>query len=54
MSAHPGVTVEEVLDATGFPLLIDDVVTSREPTGEELELLATLDPKSLREKEVPE
>ncbi len=54
VSVHPGVTVEEVLDATGFPLLIDDVVTSREPTGEELALLATLDPKSLREKEVPE
>ena len=54
VSVHPGVTVDEVLDATSFPLLIDDVATSREPTAAELELLATLDPKSLREKEVPE
>jgi acyl CoA:acetate/3-ketoacid CoA transferase beta subunit len=54
VSAHPGVTVEEVVAATGFPLLTDDVVPSREPTDQELELIAELDPKSLREKEVPE
>ena len=54
VSVHPGVTVAEVVAETGFPLLTDDVTTSREPTAEELELLAVLDPKSLREKEVPE
>lgn len=54
VSVHPGVKVEEVLDATGFPLDTSDVAESRQPTPEELKLLATLDPKSLREKEVPE
>ena len=53
-SVHPGVTVEEVAAATGFALSIpDDVPRTREPTGEELSLLAEhLDPQGLREREV--
>ncbi|MDT4926439.1 MAG: hypothetical protein QOG01_4152 [Pseudonocardiales bacterium] len=53
-SVHPGVTVEQVQAETGFPLVRDDVTTTREPTDEELRLLGeVLDPKGYREKEVP-
>jgi acyl CoA:acetate/3-ketoacid CoA transferase beta subunit len=55
-SLHPGVTADEVQEATGFPLAIDDdVATTRAPTAEELQLLReVLDPKSIRDKEVPQ
>ncbi|HUR50911.1 MAG TPA: CoA-transferase [Mycobacteriales bacterium] len=54
VSVHPGVTVEQVQEATGFPLHVDDVVESRLPTPDELRLIReVLDPKGLREKEVP-
>jgi acyl CoA:acetate/3-ketoacid CoA transferase beta subunit len=53
-SVHPGVSVEEVVAATGFDLVVpDDVPTSREPTEEELTMIAELDPKGSRLKEVP-
>jgi acyl CoA:acetate/3-ketoacid CoA transferase beta subunit len=53
-SVHPGVTVEQVQAETGFPLVREDVTTTREPTDEELKLLReVLDPKGYREKEVP-
>jgi len=54
-SVHPGVSVEDVQAETGFPLVVEtDVPTSREPTDEELKLLReVLDPKGIREKEVP-
>jgi acyl CoA:acetate/3-ketoacid CoA transferase beta subunit len=54
-SVHPGVTVDEVRAETGFPLVVpDDVVTTRLPTEEELRLLrGVLDPRGVREKEVP-
>ena len=53
-SVHPGVTVDEVVAATGFELVVpDDVPETRPPTPEELELLRTvLDPRGLREREV--
>jgi acyl CoA:acetate/3-ketoacid CoA transferase beta subunit len=53
-SAHPGVTVEEIVEATGFALVIpDDVPDTRLPTPEELELIRdVLDPKGLRDREV--
>ena len=52
-SVHPGVTVEEVRAATGFPLDEAHVTTSRLPTDEELRLIReVLDPRALREKEV--
>ena len=55
-SLHPGVSVEEVREATGFELDIPaDVPESREPTTEELILIReVLDPKGLRFKEVPD
>ena len=55
-SVHPGVTVDEIVAATGFELLIpDDVPESRAPTAEELSLIRdVLDPNDLRTKEVPE
>ncbi|HVM65652.1 MAG TPA: CoA-transferase [Acidimicrobiales bacterium] len=52
VSVHPGVTVDDVVAATGFELLTDDVATSREPTPEESAALDRLDPAGLRLKEV--
>jgi acyl CoA:acetate/3-ketoacid CoA transferase beta subunit len=53
-SVHPGVTVEEIVEATGFELVIPaDVPETRLPTPEELELIRTvLDPKGLRDREI--
>ena len=53
-SVHPGVTVPDVVAATGFPLAIpDDVPVSRLPTSPELALIrGRLDPGGLREKEL--
>lgn len=54
-SVHPGVTVEQVQEATGFDLIVDpEVDTTREPTAEELTLLREIvDPRGFRDKEVP-
>jgi acyl CoA:acetate/3-ketoacid CoA transferase beta subunit len=54
-SVHPGVTVEDVVAATGFDLVVpDDVPTSRLPTPDELELIDTvIDPDGQRFTEVP-
>ncbi|WP_405545854.1 CoA-transferase [Streptomyces phaeochromogenes] len=54
-SLHPGVTVEEVLAATGFgPTVPDEVPYTREPTAAELELIReVIDPQGLRDREVP-
>ena len=52
-SVHPGVTVDEVQEATGFPLATGDVVETRLPTEEELRLIReVLDPQGLRDAEV--
>ena len=52
-SVHPGVSVDEVVEATGFELAVaDDVEESRPPTDAELELLSRLDPEGLRHREV--
>jgi len=53
-SVHPGGTVDQVVEATGFELVVpDDVPDTRHPTPEELELLRTvLDPRRLRDREV--
>lgn len=52
---HPGVTVDDVVAATGFALTLpDDVPYTREPTAEELRLIReVIDPKGLRDREVP-
>jgi acyl CoA:acetate/3-ketoacid CoA transferase beta subunit len=52
-STHPGVTVDEVVAATGFELVIDDVAVSREPDDDELRLIReVIDPDGAREREV--
>jgi acyl CoA:acetate/3-ketoacid CoA transferase beta subunit len=54
LSTHPGVTVEEVQEATGFALFTEGVVESRLPGDGELMLIREmLDPKGIRFKEVP-
>ncbi|GAA0945570.1 CoA-transferase [Nonomuraea longicatena] len=53
VSAHPGVSVDEVVAATGFALEIPAVVpVTRTPTDEELRALDRLDPERTRDKEV--
>jgi len=54
-SVHPGVTVDDVVEATGFELVVpDEVPESRLPTPDELALIReVVDPAGLREKEVP-
>jgi len=52
-SVHPGVTVDDVVAATGFDLVIDgDVPESRVPSDEELVVIEQLDPNELRFQEV--
>ena len=44
-SLHPGATVEEVKDRTGFDLVIPDKIQhTKSPTAEELRILRELDP----------
>jgi acyl CoA:acetate/3-ketoacid CoA transferase beta subunit len=54
-SVHPGVTVDDVVAATGFELVIDgDVPESRLPTDDELRWIReVIDPDGLGEQEVP-
>jgi acyl CoA:acetate/3-ketoacid CoA transferase beta subunit len=54
-SVHPGVSVDDVVAATGFELVVpEDVSESRAPTAEELALIRdVIDPNDLRTKEVP-
>ena len=53
-SCHPGVAVEDVLRATGFPLVVPDgVATTRAPTSEELRLIRdVIDPGGAAAKEL--
>ena len=55
-SVHPGVTVDEVVAATGFDLVVPaEVPESRLPTATELELVReVIDPDATREREVPD
>jgi len=53
MSLHPGVEPAEIGDNTAFEVHgLDDAPATRLPTGDELDLIRTLDPKSLRDKEI--
>jgi hypothetical protein len=54
-SLHPGVTVDQVVENTGFELVIEgDVPETRLPTAEELSIIREkIDPKGFGEKEVP-
>jgi acyl CoA:acetate/3-ketoacid CoA transferase beta subunit len=53
-SVHPGVSVAEVVAATGFELVVpDEVPQTRLPDEDELRLIRdVLDPRGLREREV--
>ncbi|WKE72247.1 CoA-transferase subunit beta [Streptomyces sp. WP-1] len=55
-SLHPGVSVAEVREATGFELVApDEVPVTREPEPGELRLIReVLDPEGARERAVPE
>jgi hypothetical protein len=53
-SVHPGVSVDEVVAATGFELVVaDEVSRSRLPTRDELRLIReVIDPDGTRDAEV--
>ncbi|WP_109506149.1 CoA-transferase subunit beta [Nocardioides speluncae] len=55
LSVHPGVTTDDVVEASGCPIYIEgDVPETRQPTMSELVLIReVLDPRSLRDREVP-
>ncbi|MCK2219608.1 CoA-transferase [Actinomadura sp. ATCC 31491] len=53
VSVHPGVSVADVVAATGFELAVPgEVPVTREPTAGELRVLDRLDPGRAREREV--
>lgn len=52
VSVHPGVSVDDVVAATGFDLDTGNVAQTRDPTDEELRVLDRLDPGRLRDREV--
>ena len=56
VSIHPGVSVDEVVQATGFDLAMSpDVAESRLPTAEEMRLIRdVIDPEGLRRTELPD
>ena len=49
VSVHPGITVEQVVENTGFELVIpDEVPTTPAPTAEQLAIIAQMDPHNQR------
>jgi glutaconate CoA-transferase subunit B len=52
-SVHPGVTVEQVQEATGFELLVPDgePPTTPVPTEEQVRLIRAFDPDNMRKRE---
>jgi len=53
VSLHPGVSVEEVIEKTGFELAIAaDVGQTAAPTAHQLALIAKFDPHNLRSKQL--
>ena len=48
ISLHPGVTFDDVQEATGFPLEQGEMIETSLPGSEELELIAGLDPHNIR------
>ncbi|MDG1734152.1 MAG: ketoacid CoA transferase [Thalassotalea sp.] len=53
VSVHPGVSVEEVVEKTGFAIHVDDnTPTTTSPTTEQLALINKFDPHNLRSKQL--
>jgi acyl CoA:acetate/3-ketoacid CoA transferase beta subunit len=53
VSTHSGVSVDDVVAATGFELVLEDVIETRAPTDAELQILREqLDPNGVGSKEV--
>lgn len=53
VSLHPGITAQDVRENTSFEIHgVGDAPPTRLPSGEELELIRRLDPKSLRDREI--
>jgi acyl CoA:acetate/3-ketoacid CoA transferase beta subunit len=51
-SVHPGVSVDDVVAATGFELVIEgDVPETQPPSAEEVALIRELDPTDARKRE---
>jgi glutaconate CoA-transferase subunit B len=51
-SVHPGVTVEQVREATGFELVIEgEIPDTPAPSAEEVRLIRELDPTEARKRE---
>ena len=48
VSLHPGVSFEQVQDATGFALERGALSETPLPTAEQLEIIASLDPHNIR------
>ncbi len=49
VSLHPGITVEQVREATGFDLIVEGTPpTTTAPTSEQLAIIARLDPHGQR------
>ena len=49
VSLHPGVTVEQVQENTGYPIHVEgDVPTTAGPTDEQLAIIAAMDPHNQR------
>lgn len=49
VSLHPGITLEQVRDATGFDIVVEgSPATTAAPTPEQLAVIARLDPHELR------
>lgn len=55
-SLHPGVTLDQVVENTGFELVVEgDVPETREPTAEELRIIREqIDPLGFGDREVPD
>jgi acyl CoA:acetate/3-ketoacid CoA transferase beta subunit len=53
---HPGVSVDDVVEATGFELAVaPDLTETRSPSGDELRLIRdVIDPENLRSSEIPD
>lgn len=54
-SLHPGISVEQVQENTGFPVYADaEVAVTAAPTVEQLEMIRLLDPHDLRARQLPD